>query len=206
MTFSEKDIEILKEKVKDRLSPNRFAHTLGVMRAALKLAELCIPKYVRDAEVAALLHDISKEYSTDEQYELIKEYGIKVDDEDAQSPDILHSFTASAVILRDFPDFSTPEILSAVYNHTIGSPDMTVLDEIIFLADYIEEGRKYDSCISVRNFVFDNMENGEFEFNVKILHRACVMAIDYTLDNLLSKNKPINTKNILTKNTLLSKI
>ncbi len=206
MTFSDKDIELLRKNVEARLSPNRYLHTMGVVSTAVKLAELCLPEFIMDAEAAALLHDISKEYPIEMQYELIKEFEINVDGEDLESPAVLHSFTAPAVIRRDFPIFSTPEILSAVYNHTIGSPDMTVFDEIIFLADYIEEGRKYDSCASVRNYVFDNMNKDEFESNVRILHQACIKAIDYTLENLSVKNKPINKKNILTRNALLSKI
>lgn len=206
MTFSDNDLAILRKSVEDRLSSDRFLHTVGVVDAAVKLAELCLPERVREAEAAALLHDISKEYSLKEQYSLIKDFGIDIDEEDYESPAVLHSFTASAVIKRDFPIFSTREILDAVYNHAIGSPEMTVFDEIIFLADYIEAGRKYDSCISVRNYVFDNMRQDETGSNIMILHKACIKAIDYTLENLKIKNKPINKKNILTRNALLSKI
>jgi len=206
MTFSDKDMELLSKSVEERLSPTRYLHTLGVAKAAVKLAELCLPERVRDVEAAALLHDISKEYPIEMQYALIKEFDINVDAEDIESPAVLHSFTAPAVIRRDFPAFSTPEILTAVYNHTIGAADMTVFDEIIFLADYIEENRKYDSCISVRNYVFDNMKFGDPDSNIIILHKGCIKAINYTLENLKSKNKPINRKNILTRNALLSKI
>ncbi len=206
MTFSDNDLELLKNNVKKRLSSERFLHTIGVVNAALKLAALCLPECLLEIEAAALLHDISKECSLKEQYSLIKDFGIDVDEEDYRSPAVLHSFTAPAVIKRDFPIFSTREILDAVYNHTIGSPEMTVFDEIIFLADYIEEGRKYDSCISVRNYVYDNMKHGDKVANTIILHKACIKAIDYTLENLKNKNKPINKKNILTRNALLSKI
>lgn len=206
MKFSDNDLELLRKKVEERLSSGRYFHTIGVVEAAVKLAELCLPESIRDLEIAALLHDISKEYPLKEQYSLIEDFGIDVGEEDYGSPAVLHSFTAPAVIKRDFPAYSTCEILRAVYNHTVGSPDMTVFDEIIFLADYIEEGRKYDSCISVRNYVFDNMKAGETASNVIILHKACIRAIDYTLENLKSQNKPINNKNILTRNALLSKI
>lgn len=206
MTFSKDDIELLKGRVESRLSQRRYLHTLGVVNAAVKLAELCLPDSVLEAEAAALLHDVSKEYTLEEQYSLIKEFNIKIDESDYNSPAILHSFTAPAVIKRDFNKFATTKILSAVFNHTIGSPDMEIFDEIIFLADYIEENRTYDSCIAVRKFVFDNMKLGEHEFNIKILHRACVKAIDLTVANLLENKKNINEKNILTRNALMSKI
>lgn len=206
MTFSEKDIDLLKKQVETWLSPKRFLHTLGVARAALKLAEYCLPDFMRETEAAALLHDISKEYTIEEQYQLINEFDIPIEKSDYESPQILHSFTAPAVIKKDFPKFATDRILSAVFNHTIGSPDMTVFDEIIFLADYIEENRTYDSCISVRNYVFNNMTDRDYESNIKVLHNACIKAIDYTVSNLSESKRLINFKNILTRNALMSKI
>lgn len=206
MTFSDNDLELLRKSIKDRLSSERFCHIIGVVKSAVKLAKLCLPERVKEAEAAALLHDITKEYSLEEQYSLIEEFNIELDEDDRISPAVLHSFTAPSVIKRDFPVFSTREILDAVYNHTIGSPEMTVFDEIIFLADFIEDGRKYGSCILVRNYVYDNMKFGDTVANTIILHKACVKAIDYTLENLKQKNKPINKKNILTRNALLSKI
>lgn len=206
MTFSDKDINLLKNQVESRLSPKRFLHTLGVARSAIKLAEYCLPDFIRETEAAALLHDITKEYTIEEQYKLINEFDIPIDKSDYESPQILHSFTAPAVIKRDFPMFATNRILSAVYNHTIGSPDMTVFDEIIFLADYIEETRTYDSCISVRNYVFHNMADRDYKSNIKVLHNACIKAIDFTISSLSENKRHVNLKNILTRNALMSKI
>ena len=199
-------IEILKGKVKIRLSEKRFLHTVSVAKCALKLADFCEKESKSEAEAASLLHDITKEYALEKQLEILSSHKISVDNEDIASVGILHSFTAPVVIMSDFPDFATERILSAVRNHTIGSPDMTVFDEIIFLADFIEDTRTYDASVSIRRFVFENMKHEDTVGNVKILHKACIMAIDATLINLINNNKPINSKNILTRNALLSKI
>jgi HD superfamily phosphohydrolase YqeK len=83
---------------------------------------------------------------------------------------------------------------------------MTEFDEIIFLADFIEETRKYPACIKLREFVFGNMKEGHTEANIRILHRAVISAIDSTVSNLKENGRFVNSKNILTKEALLSKI
>jgi HD superfamily phosphohydrolase YqeK len=119
---------------------------------------------------------------------------------------VLHSFTAPLFIKKYFSEFATENVISAVRYHTLGAPEMSVFDEIVFLADFIEDTRTYDASISLRNFVWSNMRSGEFDTNVKVLHLACVKAIDYTIINLIENKKKINSKNILTRNALLSKI
>lgn len=205
-SFSRSDIDALKESVKARLSEKRFNHTLAVADAAVRLGELCAPKCKDKLEVAALLHDVTKELTTDEQLRIIKSADIRVDDEDLSSPAILHAFTAPEVIKSDFSAFADAAVLSAVYNHTIGSPEMSVFDEIIFLADFIEDTRTYDASVEVRNFVWENMANADSDARIKILHKAVILAIDSTLKLLKENKKTINSKNILTRNALLSKI
>ena len=206
MTFSNEEIENLKKEIEARLSAQRYLHTLGVARAAVRLAELCAPQLVNEAEVAALLHDVTKEYTREEQYRIIEKFKIEIDDEDKSSPAVLHSFTAPEIIKRDFQKFATKNVLSAVFSHTLGAADMSVFDEIIFLADFIDDTRSYDSSALVRKFVFENMCFDEIERNQKVLHKACIMSIDLTLEHLKDSKKYINSKNILTRNALLSKI
>jgi len=205
-SFSKGDIDLLRDSVKERLSEKRFLHTLAVADAAVKLGELCAPEYRDGLEAAALLHDITKELTTGEQLRMIKNAGIPLDDEDISSPAVLHAFTAPEVIKTDFPTFADKAILSAVYNHTLGSADMSVFDEIIFISDFIEDTRTYDASVKVRNFVWENMPSANGEDRIKILHKAVIMAIDSTVNHLKENKKAVNSKNILTRNALLSKI
>ncbi len=204
MSLTEKDIRFLAEALKARLSEERFLHTLGVMRMAEYLAEMCAPEFVILMRAAALLHDISKEYSDEEQIRLLTESGIALDEYDLKSPQILHSYTAPITVKRDFPQYADEMLLSAVKNHTIGAPDMSVTDEIIFLADFIEDGRPYESCTQLRKFVTENMKLGNIDGNIKVLHKACAESINYTISSVLARKKLFNPKNILTRDALLA--
>ena len=206
MNFSNDDIIKLRAMIKPRLSDKRYSHTLGVERAALRLAKYCAPELALEASVAALLHDVTKEIPYNRHISLLKDSGAALDESDYQSPAILHSFTAPIIIKTDFPRYATENVLSAVYNHTVGSPDMSVFDEIIFLADFIEDTRTYEASINLQSFVWKNMKDEDIEANIKILHRACAEAIDAAIINLIKHKKNINIKNILTRNALLSKI
>ena len=116
MIFPNEDIEELKSEIQKRLSEKRFLHTLGVMRAAVKLSQLCLPDFASEAAVAALLHDVTKEYSHAEQMKIIEDAKIFVDDEDKDTAAVLHSFTAPAVIIREFPKYATKNVISAVFS------------------------------------------------------------------------------------------
>ena len=204
MRYDDNSLRMLTDEVSKRLSGDRFTHTIGVSKMAQKLA-LVFSLDATVAAAAALLHDITKEYSYEEGLSLLREGGISLDKEDLDTPSILHSFTAEVVIKRDFPDFSDEDVLSAVRNHTIGSPLMNTLDKIIFLSDFIEEGRKYDSSRKLRLLVESGITK-DSESNIKLLNEACVLAIDATLSHLISEKRKINSKNVLTRNSLLDKI
>jgi len=195
----------LEQSVGTRISGRRFSHTKGVAVSARLLAEFCGVDPII-AEAAGLLHDVSKELSDKEQIHLIDEEGIILDEDDLSSPQIWHSYTAPIIIKRDFQDFATPEILSATRKHTVGNSDMSTLDCIIFLADFIEDTRVYDASNELRKYVFENMRTGETEENIRILKVACIKMIDFTIEHLLSTGKKVNHKTLLTKNALLSKI
>ena len=206
MIFSNEKISSLSNEVKKRISKKRFLHTCGVVKMAEKLSGYCLPEKKSELVCAAYLHDVTKELSLSEHLKLIDEEGILISDDDTKTEAILHAFSAYCAVKRDFPEFATENILSAVYNHTIGAPEMTVFDEIIFLSDYIEETRTYDSSVRLREFVLDNMKNGVLDENVSLLHKACITAIDNTILHLIREKKVINAKNILTRNALLGKI
>jgi nicotinate-nucleotide adenylyltransferase len=206
MTFSSDDIEKLSLSVKARLGEKRYNHTVGVVKMAELLGSFCLPGKEDELIVAAYLHDVTKELSIEEHIKILSDYEVPLEKDDLNTEAILHSFSASCVVKRDFPNYATSNVLSAVFNHTIGAPDMSVFDEIIFLADYIEETRQYESCVLLRKFVLSEMNEGDTEGNTKVLHKACIKAIDNTVLHLIERKKAINTKNILTRNTLLGKI
>lgn len=203
MIFDENSLIRLREAVKMRISEKRYQHTLGVEDMARHLGSIIIPERVDELSATALLHDIAKELSYEEQLDLLKSSDALYDEEDLETKPALHSFAAIPVIKRDFPDYATEDILSAVANHTLGKHGMSVFDEIIYISDYAEAGRTYPSCQSVRKYLLEHLSSDKsYSDNVRALHVALLSSIDSTIDSLTRRNEKINSKTYLTKSYL----
>ncbi len=199
-----KSLDALREAVKARLSEKRYLHTLGVESCAANLGEIFLPNKVMELRAAALLHDIAKELPI----ALLRElYQSSVFSHKKCVDAALHSYVGALLIERDFPEYATKDILSAVANHTLGSPDMTLFDEIIFISDYIEDGRTYESCISVRKTLFRELSSRESnEEKHRALRRAIYRSLCYTLDALNNRGAKPDETSVLTKNAYSSLI
>ncbi len=203
--YSEEELKALRDEVKSRLSEKRFRHTLGVEKMAAYLGKFCLKDKIQSLRAAALLHDIAKELSPDEQIDLIRKGAIRLSEEELLSIPTLHSFASVYLIKRDFPKFSEKNILLACKNHTVGAPRMSVFEEIIFLSDYIEEGRTYEDSVSVRNELLASLGNNRSK-NLKALHFATLSTLERTISHLEETKKRINPKTLLTKIAFSSKI
>ena len=204
--FSANALEELSVAVENRLSEKRYAHTVGVASAAEKIGMYCLPEALSELSAAALLHDISKEIEDAAQMEILRLIG-GLSNSDLMSSAAHHAFTAPYVIKRDFPGFATENILSAVFNHTTGSPDMPLFDEIIFISDYVEEGRKYKSCIEVREELYSALsEAKDREECIMALHKATVRALDRTIISIIESGRILNERTVHTRNAFLSRI
>lgn len=207
MKFRENDIEILRQAVAERLSEKRFLHTLGVEKMAMLIGKKCLPDKIDELRVASLLHDISKEYSEAEHFEVAKRHNIVITDEERNEPALWHSFTAGGVILDDFADYATGDVLSAVYNHTLGSPDMTCFDEIILLADYIEEGRSYERCVALRREFLLSLEGAkDTDEAIAALHLAVAKSLDNNIQEFVSRGRAFHQRTKLTRDAIMAKI
>ena len=122
-----------------KLSERRFIHSLGVMDTAVELAALYGVDETK-CRTAGLLHDCAKYLSTQQMIALIAEYVIILYPGEQDYPYLLHAPAGVAVAKRDYGVFDE-EILSAIRCHTVGSKNMSLLDTIIFVADYIEPNR-----------------------------------------------------------------
>ncbi len=201
------ELELLKAEVEKRLSAFRFLHTIGVADAAKALAKELLPEKEKELIAAAYLHDIAKELPTEELISLSKEYGYEPNSDDISSPQVLHAFAAPSVIKKDFSAFATDDIMSSVFKHTTGDSEMSLFDEIIFISDYIEEGRKYPSCIEVRKDLYENLRlSSNITEKEYALHKAVLKSIEYTLESLNIKNKSVNPKTLAAKTHIEEKI
>ena len=206
MIYSDKELNSLRELVKKRLSEKRFMHTLGVEKAAERIGKILLPELVSELKAAALLHDIAKEIPIQKQIDMLSENKFVLTDDDIETEGIIHSFSAPIVIKNDFPDFATENILSAVFNHTVGCGDMTLFDKIIFISDYIEETRIYPSCIATREMLYDGLEETSKTDKVKVLNKACIASIDGTITSLEKHNSKVNPRMAETKKILQNQV
>ena len=201
--ITEQDLATLRREVRERLSDRRFRHTVGVEEAATALAAYLMPQATAELRAAALLHDIAKELPAQEQLSLIREEGLPFSAMEENMPALFHSLAAVPLIRRDFPAYAVPRILSAVRFHTVGAPQMTLFDKIIFIADYVEENRTYPACISARQFLFGGLRRGDTDAR-ELLDRTVLMSIDATVMSLIGREDYIAPDTVFTRNAVLS--
>ena len=144
--FSRENIDLIKADLKEKLPKKRYEHTLGVAYTAAALA-MCYGEDILKAELAGILHDVAKAKKSSELKDDMKEYIDPYTDGDYvnliadKAPQILHAIYAPYLAKKDYK-IEDKDILSAIRWHTTGKKDMTMLEKIVFVADYIEPNRK----------------------------------------------------------------
>jgi len=180
------DIYEMKSKLKESLSEERYKHSLNVMEEAVKLAE----RYGADTEkakTAGLLHDCAKDLAKGKEEEFIKKYGIETDDIQRRSHALIHSILGM-YIARDEYGVSDEEILSAICWHTTGKAGMTLLEKIIFVADYIEPGRNFEIAKKARIVAYEDLD------------KCVLLCADSTILYLMERGKLIHPYTLETRN------
>lgn len=146
----------MKKKLKKALDKERYEHTKGVMYTAASMA-MAHGSSIEQAMVAGLLHDCAKCIPNNEKLALCDKHHILVTPPEAENPSLLHA-KLGALLAESEYDITNPEILHAIKVHTTGEPDMSVLDKIIFIADYIEPGRdKAPNLTKIRQLAFKDL-------------------------------------------------
>lgn len=144
--LSRENIDLIKADLKEKLPKKRYEHTLGVAYTAAALA-MCYGEDILKAELAGILHDVAKAKKSSELKDDMKEYIDPYTDGDYvaliadKAPQILHAIYAPYLAKIDYK-IEDKDILSAIRWHTTGKKDMTMLEKIVFVADYIEPNRK----------------------------------------------------------------
>lgn len=140
------------------LSERRYTHSVNVAKAAIMLAN----KYGEDcekAEIAGILHDITKEQNLENQLQMVESGGIILDDVCKKSPQLLHAVTGM-VYCRDVLGITDNDILNAVRYHTTARASMSLLEKIIFIADFISDERDYPDVDIMRAESNKSLEDG----------------------------------------------
>ena len=184
------DIEEIKEELKSILSIKRYEHSLGAMEKAIELAEI-FGEDRKKAAYTALTHDIAKEMSIEEMIDYALKNGIEITKEDKLITRTLHGIIGADIVKKNYG--FTQEMQDAIYYHTTGRENMTLLDKIVFLADKSEKGREGEDAEKLRNVI---EEEG--------LDKAILWDIDYyTIPRMINKQKMIHPNSIYARNNLI---
>ncbi len=197
---------IIEDAKLGRMSEKRCKHTLEVEKMAQRLAALYAPEKINILRAAALLHDVTKEYSVSEQIKLCEKYGVELSDTDCFSPKLYHAKTAAALLKSEFPDFWSDELENCIKWHTTGHKGMTLTEKIVYLADYIDMSRSFEDCVKLRNYFFDAApENMDAAKREEHLDDTLIISYDITIDALIEKGAPISFDTIEARNELIIK-
>ena len=153
--------EQIMEHLKGMLTYHRFTHTLGVADTAQRLATNCGVDPLR-ARLAGLLHDCAKCIPNDKKLRICEKQGIEITKVEMASPSLLHA-KLGAYLAKEIYQITDEDILGAIRWHTTGRPAMTLLEKIIFLADYIEPMRwKAANLDHIRQVAFDDIDHAVY--------------------------------------------
>lgn len=169
----------INKKLEKKLDKERYEHTLGVMYTASALA-MCHNANIEQALLAGLLHDCAKCIPNDKKIKLCRKYHLEISDVELKNPSLLHA-KLGAFMAKTKYHVKDNEVLCAIKSHTTGRPAMTLLEKIIYIADYIEPGRnELPNMAEVRKLAFHNID--------ECLYRMLKDSLEY----LKSRNLPID--------------
>lgn len=175
----------LQKKMKKKLNEYRYEHTLGVMYTSAALA-MRHGVDLEQALVAGLLHDCAKCYSDEKKFELCEKYGVVLTEVERQNTALIHA-KLGAVLAREKYEVDSEDVCQAIATHTTGAPAMKPLQQIVFIADYIEPHRDRARHLDeIRYTAFQDLD------------QACEMILTDTL-NYLSDSP--NTVDPMTQET-----
>ncbi len=167
-----------KNELQKTLSPHRFAHSLGVMKEAEVLAKLHGADKEK-ARIAGLLHDMTKESPKEEHFRLFEKYGLNLDENLKTNKNLWHAWSASAAVQEKYR-ITDPEIVGAIRYHTTGKAEMTVLEQVLYMADLTDETRTYDDVDFYRALAHDHLE------------KACLLALEWCRDDVARRGFPVH--------------
>ena len=195
-TKQTQEIMTLRKAMAKALEEKRYEHTLGVAYTAASLA-MCYGQDVYQAQVAGLLHDCAKNYTNEKRISICKKNGIPINAAEQKNPFLLHAKVGS-FLAREKYGVNDKAILDAITYHTTGRPNMSTLDKIIYIADYIEPGRRQASGLpEVRQLAFISLDDCLFRIlkdTLDYLH-ASKMEIDMSTQQTYDYYKSLREQN-----------
>ena len=173
------------------LKESRLKHSLSVSETAVMLATI-YGENIEKARVAGLVHDCVKNKTDEQLIKVAIDHKIELDEISMQNPSILHGLVGS-IIAREIMEIRDGDILNAIRYHTTGRKNMSILEKIIYIADYIEPLRIFNGVEELRNL------------SVVDLNAALIKSFDNTIKYVISQKQFLHIDTIDARNYLLSK-
>jgi nicotinate-nucleotide adenylyltransferase len=173
------------------LKRRRIPHVLGTEETAAALAR----RWGADEEEArraALLHDCTKKLDREQHLEICRQYGIPLDPEEQREEKLLHALTGAAAARHQFG--VSPQVESAIRWHTTGKADMTTLEKIIYLADYIEPTRDFCDLTELRELAFQDLD------------RAMLLGLTMAVHDLKKRGMAVHSNSVYARDYLKGKL
>ena len=178
--MKEPDLRKIRRSMENKLDHKRFEHTLGVAYTAAALA-MRYGEDMHEALLAGLLHDCAKCMSNDKRLAICEKYNIAISEAERKNPFLLHAKVGSFLAMKKY-GVSDKNVINAILNHTTGRPGMSLLEKIIWIADYIEPGRKQAPNLArIRQLAFEDLD------------QALLIALEDTLQYLHAGKMEIDT-------------
>ncbi|MBU0686745.1 MAG: bis(5'-nucleosyl)-tetraphosphatase (symmetrical) YqeK [Candidatus Margulisbacteria bacterium] len=178
------ELNAIKKRVAKILDTERYEHSLRVADFAKELAGIYNVDREK-AEIAALLHDVSRFMDRPQMLKEAKKLNFNISPMEEIEPKLLHAPLSANIAKNEF-GIVDEEILSAIKLHTLGRPNMTDLEKIIYLADHAESGRDYPGIDNIRELAKKNLD------------QAIALSTSRTIQYLEERKLPIDQRTIET--------
>lgn len=183
--------------LKKNLKEGRLKHSISVSETAIELATI-YGQNIEKARIAGLVHDCAKNLADEQLIEAAAQHKVELDEVSKQSPQILHGLVGS-IIARDVMKIYDEDILNSIKYHTTGRKNMSILEKIIFISDYIEPLRKFNGIEEERS-----LEELRKLSRVN-LDDAVIITLENTIKYVISKKRLLHLDTINARNYLLCK-
>ncbi len=201
--WGESELTTLRARLASEMSQKRYKHTAAVESMVARLAALYCPDLTLLLRAAALLHDTTKEFDVSTQMELCRRLAIPTTPGDEFAYKTLHAKTAAALIPDNYPEFAHETVIAAVRWHTTGRAGMSLAEQLLYLADYIDDSRLFPDCVRLRNYFWSaRPERMSEEERLTHLRRTLIMSFDMTIRALVNEGAVISTDTTDARNEL----
>lgn len=205
--ISDEMLTELRKNIANVLSERRYRHTVEVEKMAVRLGEIYCFEDMPKLRAAALLHDITKEYTDKVHISVLSKPGIDFDKEDRIAPKTFHARTAALLIPELYPEYADSDLVTAVRWHTTGRANMSLIEKLLYLADYIDMSRTFSDCVALRDYFFsacfDEMDENE---RMAHLNRTLLKSFDMTINALVDEGRIISKDTINARNHIICEL